>query len=91
MTSCVLKRSVVIGGRKTSVSLEDDFWTGLEEIAASRQSRRTALVAEISASPQVNLSSAIRLFVLAYYRERSQRNAPSKLQNIESAGMTPLS
>ena len=91
MTSCVLKRSVVLRGRKTSVSLEDDFWTGLEEIAASRQSRRTALIAQISESPQVNLSSAIRLFVLAYYRERGQRNAPNKLQDIVSAETAPLS
>ena len=42
MKSQVVKRSIVIANHKTSVSLEDAFWNGLKEIAASRQLRKAA-------------------------------------------------
>jgi predicted DNA-binding ribbon-helix-helix protein len=64
-SSAVRKRSVVIRGRKTSVSLEDAFWMALGEIGASQGAPRIALIAQIDAGRQgTNLSSAIRLFVL---------------------------
>jgi predicted DNA-binding ribbon-helix-helix protein len=67
--SPVVKRSIVIAGHKTSVSLEDAFWTGLKEIATSRNMTLSELVASIDSDRrQGNLSSAIRLFVLDYYR-----------------------
>jgi predicted DNA-binding ribbon-helix-helix protein len=67
--SPVVKRSIVIAGHKTSVSLEDAFWTGLKDIAASRNITLSELVALIdSERRQGNLSSAIRLFVLDHYR-----------------------
>ena len=73
MKSPVAKRSVVIGGHKTSVSLEDEFWTSLKEIAASRESTCADLVADIDKQRQAaNLSSAIRLFVLQCYQERAK-------------------
>ena len=71
MKSQVVKRSIVIAGHKTSVSLEDAFWNGLREIADRRDETLSVLVASIDADRQhTNLSSAIRLFVLASYRNR---------------------
>jgi predicted DNA-binding ribbon-helix-helix protein len=72
MKSPVVKRSIVIAGHKTSVSLEDAFWRGLKEIAAARNVTLSDLVATIDGGRrQGNLSSAIRLFVLEYYRSQS--------------------
>lgn len=69
MRSPVVKRSVVVKGHKTSVSLEEAFWTGMKEIAGLRGITLSDLVGEIDANRQHNnLSSAIRLSVLAYYR-----------------------
>lgn len=69
MKSPVVKRSIVIAGHKTSVSLEDAFWEALKEIAGGRRLTLSDLVATIdSARTQGNLSSAIRLFVLDHYR-----------------------
>jgi predicted DNA-binding ribbon-helix-helix protein len=71
MKSPVVKRSIVIAGHKTSVSLEDAFWQGLKEIASERNVTLSDMVASIdSERRQGNLSSAIRLFVLDYYRAR---------------------
>src|SRR6266849_2711042 len=71
MKSSVVKRSIVIAGHKTSVSLEDAFWKELKEIAAGRDMTLSDLVAAIDSERQHgNLSSAIRLFVLDFYRNR---------------------
>jgi predicted DNA-binding ribbon-helix-helix protein len=71
MKSKVLKRSIVIAGHKTSVSLEGEFWSGLKDIAVARRMTLSELVGVIDAERQHgNLSSAIRLFVLQYYRGR---------------------
>jgi len=72
MNSPVVKRSIVIAGHKTSVSLEDAFWQGLKEIADERNATLSDLVAVIDTGRQHgNLSSAIRLFVLDHYRTRA--------------------
>ena len=69
MKSPVVKRSIVIAGHKTSVSLEDAFWKALKEIANRREMTLSDLVASIDTDrSQGNLSSAIRLFVLDHYR-----------------------
>ena len=69
MKSSVVKRSIIIGGHKTSVSLEDAFWSGLKEIASDRKLTLSKLVSAIdSARTSSNLSSALRLFVLDHYR-----------------------
>ena len=69
MKSPVVKRSIVIAGHKTSVSLEDAFWKGLKEIAEGRDMTLSDLVATIDSERRHgNLSSAIRLFVLDHYR-----------------------
>ena len=74
MKSSVVKRSLSVGGRKTSVSLEDAFWAGLKEIAGERNMTLSDLVAAIDSERQHgNLSSAIRLFVLDFYRHQLLR------------------
>jgi len=71
MKSPVVKRSIVVAGHKTSVSLEDAFWTGLKEIAQARGMTLSELVATIDTGRKHgNLSSAIRLFVLDHYRSQ---------------------
>ena len=69
MKSSIVKRSVVIGGHKTSVSLEEPFWTDLKIIAHVQHVTLSALVTQIDDTrEQSNLSSAIRLFVLHHFR-----------------------
>ena len=69
MKSPVVKRSIIIAGHKTSVSLEDAFWSGLKQIASGRDSTLSEMVAAIdSERAHGNLSSAIRLFVVDHYR-----------------------
>jgi predicted DNA-binding ribbon-helix-helix protein len=66
--SLIVKRSIVVGGYKTSVSLEDAFWQALKEIARARNTTLSEIVAAIDDKrPHGNLSSSIRLFVLGYY------------------------
>jgi predicted DNA-binding ribbon-helix-helix protein len=72
MKSPVIKRSIVIAGHKTSVSLEDAFWKGLKDIAGTRDMTLSELVAAIDSDRRHgNLSSAIRLFVLDHYRNQT--------------------
>jgi predicted DNA-binding ribbon-helix-helix protein len=67
----VFKRSIAFGGHKTSISLEDEFWDALKEIASDRYVMPSDLVADINANRQhANLSSAIRVFVLGFYRDQ---------------------
>jgi predicted DNA-binding ribbon-helix-helix protein len=69
MKSPVIKRSIVIAGHKTSVSLEDEFWKGLKDIAIARHVTLSNMVASIDSERRHgNLSSAIRLYVLNHYR-----------------------
>ncbi len=79
MKSPVVKRSIVIAGHKTSVSLEEAFWKGLKDIALMRNMTLSDLVATIDTDRrQGNLSSAIRLFVLEFYRTRAAEAASAK-------------
>jgi predicted DNA-binding ribbon-helix-helix protein len=69
LKSPILKRAVDIGFRKSSVSLEDSYWSALKEIAAAQNVSVSRLVTKIDSTRQyANLSSAIRLFILDYYR-----------------------
>ncbi len=94
MKSPVIKRSIVIAGHKTSVSLEDAFWKGLKDIAGGRDMTLSELVAAIDSDRRHgNLSSAIRLFVLDHYRGqtsefKSDRAPPREL--IASRPSTPM-
>lgn len=68
----VVKRSVVVDGHKTSVSLEDAFWIALKDIAARRGITLSTQIASIDNQRKTNnLSSAIRLFVLEHFRVRA--------------------
>jgi predicted DNA-binding ribbon-helix-helix protein len=82
MKSQVAKRSIVVAGHKTSVSLEDAFWNGLKEIAGRRDITLSDLVAAIdSQRHHGNLSSAIRLFVLEFYRHQGEQQAEQDRQS----------
>ena len=94
MKSPVVKRSIVVAGHKTSVSLEEAFWNGMKEISGLRGMTLSELVGEIDNNRQQgNLSSAIRLFVLDYYRNKvadprreSVREATDVAARVSSVG-----
>jgi predicted DNA-binding ribbon-helix-helix protein len=74
MKSSIKKHSTIIAGRKTSISLEDEFWKSFQEIANRRGQRLSSLLVKIDADRQsANLSSAIRLFVLRFYRDELEQ------------------
>ena len=74
MKSLVSKHSIIVNKRKTSISLEDDFWQALHEIARLRRVSLSRLISSIDADRQfTNLSSAIRLFVLRFFKEEQGR------------------
>jgi predicted DNA-binding ribbon-helix-helix protein len=63
------RRSIVIAGHKTSVSLEEAFWDGLKDAARVNQMHLYDLIAFIDTKRKhANLSSAIRVFVLDFYQ-----------------------
>lgn len=64
------KRSITISGHRTSISLEDEFWAELVDIAKRRDLSLNAMIALIDEDRETNLSSAIRLFVLATLKNR---------------------
>ena len=71
MKSTIIKRSIAIDGRKTSIGIEDDYWNSLQEIAHQRNETVSRLVTRIDAERKfANLSSAIRLFVLGFYQDQ---------------------
>jgi predicted DNA-binding ribbon-helix-helix protein len=83
MKSRIIKRSIVIAGHKTSVSLEDAFWLALKEIADRRRMTLSDLVSAIDTDRQYgNLSSAIRLHVLDHFRGRAA-DSPAVGNQIE--------
>lgn len=72
MKSTVIKRSIVLNGHKTSVSLENEFWDGLREIVGNENSTLATLVGQIDHDREsCNLSSAIRVFVFNHFRRRA--------------------
>ena len=81
MKSPIVKRSIVIGGHKTSVSLEDAFWSGLKEIAQGQHTTLSNTIAEIDrVRLQSNLSSAIRLFVLDRLRTHKSNGSGIRVE-----------
>lgn len=69
-----IKRSLTLRGHRTSVSLEDDFWRAFRDIADEKNIPINALAAEIDANRdlEAGLATAIRLYVLAYFRDRAE-------------------
>ena len=94
MKSLIIKRSVVVAGHKTSVSLEDAFWKGLKEIAHARDLTLSELVGAIDSEREYgNLSSALRLFVLDFYRTHfltSRRGATDRIKGLKAPGPCEL-
>jgi predicted DNA-binding ribbon-helix-helix protein len=83
MTGLIRKRSVVIAGHATSLTLEEPFWEDLRLIARRRGLSLNALIGTVDAGRSGNLSSALRLFVLDCYRsgelgprDRTQASEP---------------
>ena len=72
----VRKRSVLVAGHATSISLEDAFWDALLEIAETENRSVNDLVTTIDQTRGGNLSSAIRVFVLNHARSRKNDPAP---------------
>jgi predicted DNA-binding ribbon-helix-helix protein len=90
MKSLVAKRSIAIGGHKTSVTLEEAFWNGLKEVASNRNLTLSELVTAIdSERPNANLSSAIRLFVLDHYRTMIGSAADTRNSHVEMPAKNP--
>ena len=90
MKSPVVKRSIVIAGHKTSVSLEDAFWRGLKDIATSRRMTLSDLVGSINSERKHgNLSSAIRLFVLSHYHARPTHEGQTRRSPAREMIMMP--
>ena len=94
MKSLVVKRSVVIDGHKTSVSLEDAFWSNLKEIAHTQQATLSKVITEIDKGRPAggNLSSAIRLFVFDQVRTHGDlwRYSRSRRPGEETAQINAL-
>jgi predicted DNA-binding ribbon-helix-helix protein len=87
MKSLVVKRSIVIAGHKTSVSLEDAFWKGLKEIAQGDHVTLSNMVDNIDHQRrQGNLSSALRLFVLDRLRTPGPSGHSAGVSTFERGG-----
>jgi|SRR4029079_18489378 predicted DNA-binding ribbon-helix-helix protein len=88
--STVVKRSIELARHKTSVSLENEFWEALGEIARKRNIPIAALIEQIHHNRTGNnLSSSIRLFVLSYFKTISRpslSNTTPELSPSETAG-----
>ena len=81
MKSAVIKRSIVLDGHKTSVSLENEFWDGLREIVSRENTTLSTVVGQIDRErDSCNLSSAIRVFVFKHFWARASDQAPEQNQ-----------
>lgn len=82
--TAVIKRSIFINGQKTSVSLEKEFWEGLQAIAKQKDTTASKLTEEIAHQRKTpNLSSGIRIFVFNYFCSRE--GAQTELRPAEAA------
>lgn len=91
MKSAILKHSIVLGGHKTSVSLEESFWAGLKDIAKYDHQTLSELVANIDAKRRRGgLSSSLRLFVLDYYRTHEASPGPHHDGHDDTPSMWPI-
>jgi predicted DNA-binding ribbon-helix-helix protein len=92
MKSIIVRHSINLGGHLTSISLEDEFWQSLRDIAASQRLSLRNLVSKIDLERKHgNLSSAVRLFVLNHYKQRCHDTAPiaAPSTDIPLSGNTP--
>jgi predicted DNA-binding ribbon-helix-helix protein len=78
MKSAIVKRSVVLDGHKTSVSLENEFWEGLRDIAERQKTNLSNLVRQVDHGRNSgNLSSAIRVYVFNHFRAQASGQQPT--------------
>lgn len=80
MKTLIIKRSIAVAGRKTSISIEEEFWQGLEDIARDLGVAQSALLFGIRRCHPGNFSSAVRVFMLEYYREKVPMTRQETLQ-----------
>ena len=91
MKSRIAKRSILLAGRKSSVTLEDEFWTTLKDIAGDRHITMSELVSGIDKQRQHgNLSSALRLFVLDYCRGKAAEKPVDEMLDQQSPPPAPV-
>lgn len=62
------KRSITIDGHRTSISLEDEFWDALKDIATQKHTHLATLITQVDNQRKTSLSSALRVFVLNYFK-----------------------
>jgi predicted DNA-binding ribbon-helix-helix protein len=75
----------MLDGHKTSVSLEEEFWTALKEIAHFQGVTVSSLVTAIDATrKQSNLSSAVRVFVLEHLQNKGAQSGPAAFRKSSS-------
>ena len=67
------KHSLLIMGHATSISLEDEFWESLKEIAFEESKPIQQLIEQIDLDRTSNLSSAIRIYILNYLKNKLQK------------------
>ena len=92
MRSAMVKRSVVIAGHKTSVSLEEPFWNVMREIAASETTTVSAILRRVEAGRvNSNLSSAARVFALEHVRGRGRTTLVAVIPSERPAALMPAS
>jgi predicted DNA-binding ribbon-helix-helix protein len=90
MTSTIAKRSVVIGGHKTSVSLEEPFWQAVRDITDERKITISELLREIDQNrANANLSSAVRIFVLDRFRRQAEAARLRRSSGVASSALPP--
>jgi predicted DNA-binding ribbon-helix-helix protein len=82
--STVIKRSVVVARRKTSISLEEEFWEGLKDIAQADHMTVSALLLAVRNCHQGSLSSAARVFVVDYYRVKASAASADSAKSFET-------
>lgn len=87
MAGSIQKRSVIIAGHRTSVSLEPEFWAALKDIAQRRALSINELVTEIDGQRQGNLSSALRVYVLKFIQQ--QLSATAETREAPPSSETP--
>ena len=91
MKSLIVKRSILLAGRNSSVSLEDEFWNALKKIAGDRNVMLSELIDGINAQRQNgNLSSALRLFVLEYYRGKAAEKPGDEMLGQQPPPTAPV-
>jgi predicted DNA-binding ribbon-helix-helix protein len=84
LKSLRVKRSVILGGKKTCVNIEDQFWQALTDVVKERQTTLAELVTSINAQRQnANLASAVRVFILAHFQTQTATTRPTPMKQVK--------